>query len=159
MIVAASRCNIDTSGHPFTPAALSYTLVGADRALLYISPRAVPDEVRKALESDGIELRPYLQIYDDMGRLPEGSSLMLDEATVNVALLSAIPENVRKVIKPNPTRLAKAIKNPVEMDNIRKALLPECGLSTCLQAGEQDASFIHFSFPPFGIPQQRWHQW
>lgn len=105
----------------FTPAALSYTLVGADRALLYISPRAVPDEVRKALESDGIELRPYLQIYDDMGRLPEGSSLMLDEATVNVALLSAIPENVRKVIKPNPTRLAKAIKNPVEMDNIRKA--------------------------------------
>lgn len=105
----------------YTPVALSYTLVGPEETVLYIGSRAVEPETAMALMWDGIEIRPYLEIYDDLGKLPAGSSLLLDKGSVNVALVHAVADHVKLIHQTNPTLAAKARKNPVEMENIRKA--------------------------------------
>jgi len=95
--------------------------VTEDKAVLYICPEAVPEEVKEILLADHVEIRPYLSVYEDAGKIRPGSGLLIDEGTVNVALLSALPEGIRKINRANPTMTAKARKNSVEMENIRIA--------------------------------------
>lgn len=105
----------------YSPVFYSYTLLSADHAILYAAPEAVSDELRQRLEADGVTLRPYLQVYEDLRALPAGQSLLLSRAKVNVALLGAVAGGVTLLDKPNPSTLAKAKKNPVEMENERLA--------------------------------------
>lgn len=105
----------------FSPVFYSYTLLSAERAILYAAPEAFSDELRGKLSADGVELRPYLQVYEDLKTLPAGKRLLLSRARVNVALIGAVAEGVTLVDRPNPSTLFKACKNPVEMDNIRQA--------------------------------------
>lgn len=105
----------------YSPVFYSYTLLSADHAILYAAPEAVSDELRQKLEADGVTLRPYLQVYEDLRALPAGQSLLLSRAKVNVALLGAVAGGVTLLDKPNPSTLAKAKKNPVEMENERLA--------------------------------------
>lgn len=105
----------------YNPVFMSYTVVEQDKAILYVAPEAVSSELKTVLQQDGIELRPYLQVYEDVKYLPEGSTLLLDRGTVNMALLCALPQGVQLINRPNPTMVAKAVKTPVEMANIRVA--------------------------------------
>lgn len=90
-------------------------------AVLYASPAAFPSELIENMAADGIEIRPYLQVYEDLPQLPAGSRLMLDWNNVNSKLVQLIPEWVTPINAPNPTRDLKAAKNPVEMENERMA--------------------------------------
>lgn len=103
------------------PVFMSYTLVDEAAAVLYLAVEAVPDDVKEALAADGVSLRPYLQVYEDLKALPQESTLLLSRARVNTALLAAIPGGVRLIDRANPTTLAKALKNPVEQEHIRQA--------------------------------------
>ena len=105
----------------YSPVFYSYTLVGADHAILYAAPEAFPAELAEKLAADGVTIRPYLQVYEDLKALSAGQKLLLSRARTNVALLGAVPEGVALIDKPNPTTLAKAKKNPVEMENVRQA--------------------------------------
>lgn len=112
--------NIRGNDVAYTPVVLAYTLIDPDNARLYVNPKVIGDEVREALEADGIEVHPYQQVYEDVAKLDD-ISLLLDKQFVNVALLSAIPQRVTVIDRANPTSLAKAVKNPVEMDHVRMA--------------------------------------
>lgn len=104
----------------YTPVALSYTIVGKDYATLYINPEIVTEEIRQALEEDGVRIRPYFQVYEDVKCLTE-STLLLDKRTVNTALAEALDPGVKLVDHSSPVVVAKAVKNPVEMENERLA--------------------------------------
>lgn len=104
----------------YTPVALSYTIVGKDYATLYINPEIVTEEIRQALEEDGVRIRPYFQVYEDVKCLTE-STLLLDKRTVNTALAEALDPGVKLVDHSSPVVAAKAVKNPVEMENERLA--------------------------------------
>ena len=77
--------------------------------------------MQRELSEDGVEIRPYLQVYSDLREMETGTKLMLDKDSVNVALISSVPEGVVVFEKTNPTTLSKAVKTPVEMENERKA--------------------------------------
>ena len=117
--------NIRGEDVAYTPVALAYSMVSMDEAVLYIGSGAVDDETYEALRMDGVTLRPYLQVYEDVKGLPSDESLMYDETAINVALVSALPKGMNQIIRRNPSTEAKAIKNPVEMQNIRKAHLKD----------------------------------
>ncbi len=105
----------------YSPVFYSYTLLSEDHAILYAAPEAFGAELRARLEADGVTIRPYLQIYEDLKALPGGKKLLLSRARTNVALIGAVPPGVELIDKPNPSTLAKAEKNPVEMENERLA--------------------------------------
>ncbi len=104
-----------------TPVVLSYLMMTGDTVVWYVQPDAVPDVVRDTLAADGVTFAAYEQIYTDVAALSEGQILLFDSGHLNALLYGSIPDSVRRIDTRNPTLLMKAIKNPVEVANERKA--------------------------------------
>ena len=113
--------NIRGEDVDYTPVALAYSIIDMEKACLYISQEAVSGEAADRLSRDGVCIRPYLKVYDDIKELPAGKVLMYDDRKVNISLAHGIPAGVTCLDKPNPSTLLKARKNLVEMDHIRHA--------------------------------------
>ena len=104
-----------------TPVFLAYLAVGQNSCTLFAQTSAFPAEVLEALEEDEVFLRPYESFYPYLGRLPQDQRVLLDTRRVNTTLLTSIPPSLKVVDRPNPTIAMKAVKNPVEQANARKA--------------------------------------
>lgn len=109
----------------FFPLVLSYAIITMEQTHLYITEAKLSGEVKMQFARDGVVLHPYNEIYEDVKAIPKEKSVLLDPARLNYALGRNIPEEVKKVEKTNPEILFKAVKNPVEIENIRKAQLKD----------------------------------
>ena len=117
--------NIRGNDVEFFPLVLSYAVITMDSMELYINEKKLSAEIKEALAKDGVVLHPYNNIYEDIKKLEDGEVILIDPGKLNYALYSNIPENVVKVEKRNPEELFKAMKNPVEIENIRKAQIKD----------------------------------
>ena len=99
----------------YTPVAMAYTVVNDNEAIIYIAEEALSPEIREALSPLGISFKPYFDIYDDV-KLLEGP-VMVDDASVNETLVASLSQ---PVTCENPTSLAKAVKNEIEIENFRR---------------------------------------
>lgn len=96
-----------------TPVFLGYLLVTADRVYLY----AVSDK----FSTEGIIVKPYADIYEDLGKLSSDSVLSFDDSSANYLLSESISKQVKVKIQKSPVALWKAVKNETECNNIRLA--------------------------------------
>lgn len=107
------------------PVVLSYLSLTQDSAVLFANPAVFSPAVLEQLEADGVSLRPYESVYSYVGRLTSSQRVMLDTRRINTTLLTSIPSHVSVMDRPNPTALRKAIKNPVEIANMKQAHLAD----------------------------------
>ncbi len=112
--------NIRGNDVPCNPVVLSYLAVTETEVLLFIQEEALDDSARSYLESLGVAVKPYDSIYDYVKTLA-GQAVMVEKSRVNYALCHNLDVSCRVIDRMNPTALAKAVKNPVEMENIRRA--------------------------------------
>ena len=117
--------NIRGNDIEFFPLVLSYAIIRMDRFDLYIDERKLDKALQEKLAKDGVVLHPYNAIYEDVKKLSDKDIVMIDPSKLNYALFNNIPKSVKTVEKRNPAILMKAIKNPVEIDNIRKAQIKD----------------------------------
>ena len=117
--------NIRGNDIDFFPLVLSYGIITMDSFELYIDERKLDDKLKAKLAKDGVNLHPYNDIYEDVKKFGSDVVAMIDPGKLNYALFNNIPENVKTVKKRNPAILMKAIKNPVEIKNIRKAQIKD----------------------------------
>lgn len=101
------------------PVVLSYAVVTMKKAHLFVNPACLNEEIREKLSADGVEVHPYDEIISFVKKLPAKETVLLDPQKVNYEIDASIKG--KKVEQANPTQLAKAIKNPVELNNIRNA--------------------------------------
>lgn len=104
-----------------TPVILSYLLLGEKELTWYVQGKCLSEKIKILLDMQGIKVAPYAQIYEDVKKMPEDAAVYYDKSAVNTALVSSLPEKVKKIEGVNPTFLFKAKKNPVEVENERKA--------------------------------------
>ena len=104
-----------------TPVILSYLLLGEKELTWYVQEKCLSEKIKILLDMQGIKVAPYAQIYEDARNLPEDAAVYYDKSAVNTALVSSLPEKMKKIEGVNPTFLFKAKKNPVEVENERKA--------------------------------------
>ena len=104
-----------------TPVILSYLLLGEKELTWYVQEKCLSEKIKILLEMQGIKTAPYEQVYEDIKKIPEETAIYYDKNSVNTALVNAVPEKVQKIEGMNPTLLFKARKNPVEVENERKA--------------------------------------
>lgn len=117
--------NIRGNDIDFFPLVLSYGIITMDSFELYIDERKLDDKLKAKLAKDGVNLHPYNDIYEDVKKFGSDVVAMIDPGKLNYALFNNIPENVKTVKKRNPAILMKAVKNPVEIENIRKAQIKD----------------------------------
>lgn len=112
--------NIRGGDIPNFPIVLSYVVLTPEKLFLFINPATLSEKVRAYLEGNDVTLMPYDGIYDFVRDL-KAKKVLLDGAKVNTAICSSLPEGTEIISKPNPTLLMKAIKNPIELENLRRA--------------------------------------
>ena len=103
----------------FFPLLLSYTVVKMDCVDLYVDENKLNDEILAELAKNNVHIHPYNDIYEDIKTLSADETIMIDPMKMNYALYKNIPCKI--VEHANPTILFKAMKNPVELENIRQA--------------------------------------
>lgn len=113
--------NIRGNDIDFFPLVLSYAIIRKDSFELYIDERKLDDKLKTIFKKEGVNLHPYNAIYEDVKKLPENATVLIDKTKLNYAIFNNIPNSVPIVNKRNPEILMKALKNPVEVENIKKA--------------------------------------
>lgn len=103
----------------FFPLLLSYAIVKMDSVELYIDEKKLNDEILSEFGKNNVNIHPYNDIYEDIKTLSANDTIMIDPMKMNYALYKNIPCKI--VEHANPTILFKAMKNPVELENIRQA--------------------------------------
>lgn len=117
--------NIRGNDIEFFPLVLSYAVITMDKMVVYINEAKLSDEIKSNFAKDGIELRPYNDIYEDVKKIDKNEVLLIDPSKLNYALYNNLPEGAQKVEKINPEILFKAIKNETEIKNIRVAQIKD----------------------------------
>lgn len=103
------------------PVALSYAAVTLEEAVFFVQEQALDAEVRTGLASQGVSVQPYEAIYEYTASLSSKETVLLEESRVNCAIYAKLPQGIKLIDQMNPETLLKAVKNPVEQENIVKA--------------------------------------
>jgi len=112
--------NLRGSDIPYNPLAISFSVITADDAVLYLTDTSLSCAVSNHLASAHVTVRPYPDFLHSLGDYR--GTWIIDPASTNVAVLKALEANGATVIREqSPTTLLKAVKNPVEQDGIRAA--------------------------------------
>ncbi|KAF8453789.1 putative Xaa-Pro aminopeptidase P [Terfezia claveryi] len=120
--------NIRGSDIPYNPVSFSYAVITPDKATLYVDDKKVSDVVKKHLENV-VEIRPYDAIFEDCVALSARIN-MIDENKdhskwlvsnrASWALVNALGGQERVEITRSPIEDAKAVKNEIELEGMRK---------------------------------------
>lgn len=103
------------------PVFVSYLLISPENITLYINNVKLPDDVKAYLMSEHIDVQAYESVVEGL-RLYAGKSLLVDMSSTNYSLASAVPfEKVCSGV--SPIASMKAVKNKVEQDGFRAAML------------------------------------
>ena len=103
------------------PVFISYLLISPENITLYINNVKLPEEVKAYLVTEHIDVQAYDSVVEGL-RLYAGKSLLVDMSSTNYSLATAVPfEKVRSGV--SPIASMKAVKNKVEQDGFRAAML------------------------------------
>ena len=112
--------NIRGNDVPCNPVVLSYIVVTEDQCNLFINEKTLNKEVTGYLEDLGVTIRPYNDIYQYV-KLFKGEKVLLESSRINFAIRNNLDSSNKVIDRMNPTAGAKAVKNPVEIENERQA--------------------------------------
>ena len=93
-----------------TPVFFAFALIDRDTDALYV----MDNSFKRG------NLRPYMQIFDDLKSF-ESCSIMLDRENASYALVKCLDSSVRIIDSENPIELMKAVKNDTEIACTRNA--------------------------------------
>ena len=105
----------------YTPVALCYAVVTLDVVHLFIDEEKVSSDIKKQFDEEHILIHPYNDVYNFISTLSSEEVLLLDPERLNYSLYHSISTSVKCVEQTNPCLLFKAIKNEIEIENIKKA--------------------------------------
>ena len=122
--------NIRGDDVAYNPVVRSYLLLARLKGILYADQSAFSPELTASLESDGIVIKEYGALYEDVRALEDDAVIQWDEQVVNYALIQKRNPGCTVIPHENPTLLFKACKNPTEVANMRKAHVKD-GVALC----------------------------
>ncbi|GHU62439.1 Xaa-Pro aminopeptidase [Clostridia bacterium] len=99
---------------------LSFAIITTTECLLFIQPKALPENLKQQLQKDNIQLHPYEEIYSFISNLDKNLRICFDPDSTNYFIFQLLQSHpYRETV--SPILLAKAKKNTTELDNFRLA--------------------------------------
>jgi len=117
--------NIRGNDVDYNPVVIAYALVENGKATLFIAPEKLTPETSVYLQNQGVTVASYLAIYDELKQLSPSKSVLVDGGKLNQALFESIPTGCAIRNAMSPVFKLKSIKNEVEMDGIRRAMVKD----------------------------------
>ena len=106
---------------PNNPVVFGFVKLTADEAVLYCRRERFAEEVKKALNEQGVSLKEYEAFWADAAGTEAGKTVLFDPAKTAYLLKASLPAATETVAKTNPTTLMKCVKNPVEQEALRES--------------------------------------
>ena len=103
-----------------TPVVMSFLMVGEDGATWFVDEAKLDEDVRAAMAQAGVSIRGYDQIEAALAQIAPGTRVMIDSRRLTARLREALG-HAQIVERENPAFRMKAIKNDVELENLRRA--------------------------------------
>ena len=112
--------NIRCDDVAYTPVAICYSYISAGKKALFIDETKINDAVREHLNANGVEILPYEEVAEFLGKISNDKYVMIDPNRVSDTLGRAM--DCGKVYAQSPIMAFKAIKNDVQIAGVRKAM-------------------------------------
>ena len=113
--------NIRGGDIAYVPVVLSYLVVTETECIWFLQEEVVDEKIAAYLKENGITTKPYDAIYKYVQEVPADARVLLNKGTVNYRIVRSLPQTAVIVDRPNPTERMKAVKNPVEVENTKRA--------------------------------------
>ncbi|KAG5390164.1 hypothetical protein IGI04_031705 [Brassica rapa subsp. trilocularis] len=132
--------NIRGTDVAYCPVVHAFAIVTTDSAFLYVDKKKVSNEVSEYFKGLGVEVKEYTDVISDVALLAskqlfssfssksedmeidsdQTDRLWVDPASCCYALYSKLDAD-KVLLQPSPLSLPKALKNPVELEGLKKA--------------------------------------
>lgn len=106
------------------PVFVSFVIVTLQDCFLFINDTKVNAQLKLELKNDKITLLPYETINSYLEKLSSSESILVDPATINLSLNDSL-KNTQVKKGRMPSQLAKAKKNSVEIENIKRCMVKD----------------------------------
>lgn len=120
--------NLRGSDVPFNPVFLAHLLVSADSAVLFVQANQLSADIVTALGADAVEVQAYEALAPTMQSLTGADLLWVDPVRCASAFVLDCP--ARRIESINPSTLAKARKNSIELACWREVMTAD-GVALC----------------------------
>ena len=117
--------NIRGNDVDYNPVVIAYALVDEKTATLFIAPEKITEATQKYLDENKIHVKNYSSIHSELGKISKSKSVLVDGSKFNQSLYESIPAECTKRTAMSPVFKLKAVKNKVEMNGVRKAMMKD----------------------------------
>lgn len=107
------------------PVVTSYALVSMDKSWLFVDKSKVDKEVEEYLNENGIEVKEYGDVRNNIENINKDSKIFIDPDKTNRWIYNGIPKECEIVEGMNFTTKLKARKNNVEIENLKKCYIKD----------------------------------
>lgn len=115
--------NIRANDVECNPVALSFSFVSKDSAVLFLQDKALTDETKTYFAANGVSVKEYADFASYLEHCTITGKIWYSGEDINYFLYKRIEKRGELLDLENPTTLLKAVKNSVELENIRKFYL------------------------------------
>ena len=112
--------NIRGKDVPNNTVAIANVIVAEQACYLFVEGSKVSAEIKMQLEAEGVELKAYKETAEFLKGLTAKDTITFDIKKVSASLYNAINVDVKKIENPNITTTLKAVKNEIELENLRR---------------------------------------
>lgn len=103
---------------------LAHAVITENSARLFLDSSGSSEDLKAYFAGWEVSLEPYGDVYRAVSELRD-ETILLEPEKINFALYGSVDSSNRILETMNPTSLMKAVKNPVEMENMRRAHLKD----------------------------------
>ncbi len=104
----------------YNPVFYSYMVISQNSVNLFIDPHKITSAIGKQLTKSGVKIFLYENFYEYLQELPQLSTVYIDPAKVNFAVVNAIPSTARINRGLSIITHLKSMKNPVETEGMKR---------------------------------------
>lgn len=115
--------NIRASDIPHSPFALAYCYVTPKQVILFVNTAQLPQAVAENLQQQGIEVREYQDVVQEIQAITDQMVVSYHPAEISYRLYQTLSDNPNVELKNGQEQVVrlKAVKNEVEIENIKQA--------------------------------------
>ena len=116
--------NLRGSDVEYNPVVVSYMLVTATEATLFVNEEKLTDDVKGYLSENNIMVAPYADVWGALN-VYSHETILVQPNRCNSAVLDALNKECIPLFKDSPIAYMKAVKNEQEIVGFKRAMLSE----------------------------------
>lgn len=112
------------------PVALSFLYVDDRQVVLFIQKKALDEEVSEYLKKNNIKVIDYFDFEEKIIEIGLASKILVDQKNTSYRVYELLKDKTSLIDKTNPTEYFKAVKNPIELLNMRNCYIEDSAVLT-----------------------------